>query len=1004
MKNPCAKHARMPGRSNPSSTRCLFLPLSLLAAFFLGLGCHDSSSGGSSAPAVVSGRVLDDFGDPVAGALIEVTSDPVQTTTDFDGRFLLEVPVGSHQMTVSSNGLTLCEACFSVEKAEWYDIGDMYPGRDSGCGGPTFCTGDLDCDGISDIDELAGWEVTIVLGDGTPLVRVCSSDPTVVDTDGDGLTDLEELAARTDPTRRDTDGDLLPDFSELFAYKSNPCMLDSDADARGPDSLEVSDPNLWDGYELLLLKTSPTLADTDGDGLTDWEEVHSGGISPLLADLPRMTLDIHGDPSIILNVTDIDSSQTTAITSTLEKDTEGYERTDTESTQMSIENTVKIHTELEAGTGTWPPSFNAKITTDTEFKHGYATESLSSWTETSVRESRQNYEEQTSNITNISYDDGMLWTGIKIANSSDLSFKVSDLRIVAYRMKPGGSFAAIGNLTLGELGNDEWIPFEGTAGEFILGPSAEYTDLVGADHIPAQIMRALVSNPTALLFEIGSYSLYKLDEFGNATTSFATLGETVVQRTGLIVIDFGNGLIERHMVATNVYRYPDGSGRGLKLGEALDEVIGLEHETSLQTEVPDPRRVLTRVGPVEAYVDEDDSNIRGFWVVAGTTSIFDEELSVDFDEIVIRSGERISLTYIEDSDGEGIFDREEYLLGTLPDDADSDEDGLSDYDESKVGWEVAVQGETPYIVYPDPRFADIDEDYLIDGSESFLGTDPYDWDTDGDGLTDAFDANPLVPPCLDGTNLFLSAWWDGAATDVTADDAWILDEVRSDGTLTRPEIAALLDLEPVFSLNGDPAVLDSIDVPTAGVSPQHVFTVALWMMWEQNDPLEEWGTVLTKGPRHRATYALSVSETGGIRASVYRRVWDNCWLGSWDGGCADSRYNERTELTTDEVVPFDQWTHVALTFGPGWMAIYIDGERVARKDVDYWNEGFYDHHYRTEYLHTNDDPLRIGLDQSDGSYVPDGRFRGFLDDIQYFHRELSADEIQQLYQLGVCEE
>jgi hypothetical protein len=32
---------------------------------------------------------------------------------------------------------------------------------------------------------------------------------------------------------------------------------------------------------------------------------------------------------------------------------------------MSIENTVQLHTEVEAGTGNWPPSANAKLTTDT---------------------------------------------------------------------------------------------------------------------------------------------------------------------------------------------------------------------------------------------------------------------------------------------------------------------------------------------------------------------------------------------------------------------------------------------------------------------------------------------------------------------------------------------------------------------------------------------------------------------------------------------------------------
>ena len=62
----------------------------------------------------------------------------------------------------------------------------------------------------------------------------------------------------------------------------------------------------------------------------------------------------------------------------------------------------------------------------------------------------------------------------------------------------------------------------------------------------AQIMRALVANPTALMFEVGSYSLFQLDDFGvEETVNYAVLGADVVQRTGLVVVDHGDGQIER---------------------------------------------------------------------------------------------------------------------------------------------------------------------------------------------------------------------------------------------------------------------------------------------------------------------------------------------------------------------------------------------------------------------------------------------------------------------------
>lgn len=70
---------------------------------------------------------------------------------------------------------------------------------------------DTDADGISDGDE---------------------------DPDGDGLTNLIELSIRTDPCRFDTDGDALTDYDEVNKYKTDPLSMDTDSD------------NLDDGWEI----------------------------------------------------------------------------------------------------------------------------------------------------------------------------------------------------------------------------------------------------------------------------------------------------------------------------------------------------------------------------------------------------------------------------------------------------------------------------------------------------------------------------------------------------------------------------------------------------------------------------------------------------------------------------------------------------------------------------------------------------------------------------------
>jgi hypothetical protein len=116
--------------------------------------------------------------------------------------------------------------------------------------------GDTDGDGLSD-----AWE-TLYFGNLTPL----PSD----NTDNDGLTHLEEQTAGTNPTIADTDTDGLTDGAEVLTHLTNPLVVDTDGDG------------LSDGNEVNTRGTNPKLADTDGDAFTDGEEV-TAGTDPLLA-------------------------------------------------------------------------------------------------------------------------------------------------------------------------------------------------------------------------------------------------------------------------------------------------------------------------------------------------------------------------------------------------------------------------------------------------------------------------------------------------------------------------------------------------------------------------------------------------------------------------------------------------------------------------------------------------------------------------------------------------
>ena len=96
------------------------------------------------------------------------------------------------------------------------------------------------------------------------------------DFDGDGATNSVEAFNRTDFTKNDTDGDGLSDGDELKTPWTNPLTNDTDADGL-TDWEEVNDMSLDSSIDDSLLKgADPNNADTDSDGALDGKEVELG--------------------------------------------------------------------------------------------------------------------------------------------------------------------------------------------------------------------------------------------------------------------------------------------------------------------------------------------------------------------------------------------------------------------------------------------------------------------------------------------------------------------------------------------------------------------------------------------------------------------------------------------------------------------------------------------------------------------------------------------------------
>ena len=878
---------------------------------------------------------------------------------------------------------------------------------------------DSDGDGISDADEQYGWAVRMVLEDGTALCRDVTSDPNAEDTDGDGVEDGEEMGHGTDPRSPDTDGDNLSDYDEIHTYFCKPLVRDTDEDG------------IPDGAEANLFKTSPAMADTDGDGADDYEETVSGGRNPRLAELPQLSLELYGDPLIEVQCVEKDESVT--YSQQFQRDQEEQVDTDTTSTKMSIENTVSLHTELEVGTSRWPPSASAKLTTDTKFHHGYFHDTSSAWTESSIQESQQKYEEWTTKSCN--WDNGKLSVAMKVVNQSDLSFKVKDLRVIAYRLENGGTFTLIGAMSPDKSDTTTW-PENG----FVLGPGGDFVMTVEREQIGAEIMRALVKNPTALLFEVGSYSIFELDEMGvEETTNYAVLGETVRQRTGVIVIDYGNGNVERYTVATNVLRDEEGSGQGVTMREALSEIMGLDYEACKQVGGPGTtpvHTVLCRVKhvrefncskeqPADWQEEEQTATVcqelasLGFWTVAGTGTAFETETVGDFDDLRLESGQQVSLVYLQDSDGDGIFDREEYLLGTDKKNVDTDGDGLSDYQESKVGWQVEVVGRTPYHLFSDPLIADLDRDHWPDYTEFVHGTDPFLANTDGDEQDDATDGYPLGPPCKERNEVSgLMAWWTGEVFETE-------EEGETEVSVTAKDVVGGLEGEMFGDVPNTNLVIDDQDEQVFlfnsgnqdsryitvqhddSFSTEQEHTIAARVKWDGVAGGVEQATLLTKGsPDKGANYALYLTAEGKVKYTVHHNYFQKCsacWLFCCgDGCCADHGHDSMTiECVTERTINEKEWVHIAATYGDHFMRVYLNGELACQRPAyEEWQSGWTRHWRVPQTLVENKDALYIGRGPSGAS--PPWAFRGLMDDIQFFDVALDAETIAILGSSGIC--
>ncbi|MEM7248278.1 MAG: FG-GAP-like repeat-containing protein [Acidobacteriota bacterium] len=565
-------------------------------------------------------------------------------------------------------------------------------------------------------------------------VTVCSPD-----SDGDGLRDDEELALGTDPAVADTDDDGLGDGEEVVAGL--------DGHVTDPLDRDTDDDGLGDGFESISSRTDPTNVDTDADGVQDGTEL---GRTMGIPD-PDGAGPIDGTDSAVFRM-DADPSTTTAPTVL---DTDGGGSPD--GAEDADGDGAVGPDETDPQAGEWPDDVDGdgdRIPDVVEI--GLGSDPLVADTDgDGIDDGEELIPGTDGHVTSLfdadSDDDG-LSDFAELAAGTDPNDYDTDRDAVSDGVEAG--------VTTPVPDPDGPGPLRGSdAPSFVADVDpASTTDPLVADTDGGGVAEGIEDlnrdGNVDLTESDPNVAVDDLDSDGDGLSNQAEMmfgGDPDDPDTD------GDGLLDGQELAASLGRPitslidADTDDDGLSDGE---EVLryrtdpldpdsdgdglpdGLEAGVTMPVPDPDDGGPLLGTDPALFVGDSDPStttNPRDPDTDEGGTNDGDEDVDRDG---AIDDGETDPMVTVDDlppgpdTDGDGLTDEAELALGTDPFDVDSDDDGVAD------GEEVDDHGS-------DPLDADSDDDGLPDGVE--LGRTMPLPDPDGDGPLLGTDPDGFVP-------------------------------------------------------------------------------------------------------------------------------------------------------------------------------------------------------------------------------------------------------------------
>lgn len=181
-----------------------------------------------------------------------------------------------------------------------------------------------------------------------------------IDRDNDCLADIVEEIYGTDPNNPDTDGDGLTDYEEIHITGTNPLKYDT-AENGINDAEDDIDGDGLSNKEEITLGTSVSSSDTDEDGLSDYDELNIYNTDPLNADSDADSINDGEEIAIGLDPNDPETfgvpDAEYKVAQTISADSEAMSRVNTEEApyelSLEISATGNAATRLSANESTY---------------------------------------------------------------------------------------------------------------------------------------------------------------------------------------------------------------------------------------------------------------------------------------------------------------------------------------------------------------------------------------------------------------------------------------------------------------------------------------------------------------------------------------------------------------------------------------------------------------------------------------------------------------------------